>query len=325
MKFSIIVPVYNGQETIGQCLDSLLNQNYPKKDYEIIVINDSSTDETKDILEKYAKRIRLVDLKRNVGKIVAREIGAKKAKYDILLFIDADCLARKDWLLQIKKANYQPMIGTSINDKKRSSVDHFFYLLRKKYYKQIKKPTFITKQNFNKIGKGTDNFVCSKKLFLESSPKKKDKTVSDDILLFSNILKKKKILKHPYVITTHLERTDKIKLFKQWFLRGITFADFYLNKTKKFSFILMGMLSLIFFLIILAFLKPVLAIFGLLLLFLVVIFATIYFSDTPKDFCVFLPYFIFVGIAFVLGVIRKKIKFFLLYFVGLIILLFFLI
>ncbi len=306
MKFSIIIPVYNGQETIKLCLDALLNQDYPKKDYEIIVINDCSTDKTKDILERYAKRIKVIDLKKNIGGIRARELGAKKAKYDTLALLDAYCIAKKDWLLTIKKADYQPLIGECINDKHRGSIDYFFYLFRKKYYKQFKKPVFVNKKNFGRMGKGVGNFVCSKKLFLEFSPKKKNQPISGDILLFYNLLKKKKILKHPGVIVTHLERTNHIKLLKQWFSRGMTSTDFYLIKTKKRYplFILSNLTVLLLFWIAIFF--PRLIILEVLSIILLYGAISIYFIESIKEFFIFFPHIILISVPFYLGMMKRK-------------------
>jgi len=51
VHFSVIVPVYNGAETIDACLTALVNQDYPQNEYEIIVVNDGSTDRTREIVE----------------------------------------------------------------------------------------------------------------------------------------------------------------------------------------------------------------------------------------------------------------------------------
>jgi len=54
-KFSVIIPVYNVEKFIGKCLDSVMNQTY--KDYEVIVVNDGSTDNGIDIIKKYPVKI----------------------------------------------------------------------------------------------------------------------------------------------------------------------------------------------------------------------------------------------------------------------------
>jgi len=91
MKFSIIVPVYNTEAYLARCLESILNQTYD--DYEIIVVNDGSTDNSKDIIneykEKYPNKIVCVD-KKNGGLSSARNKGVKKAKGDYILFLDSD-------------------------------------------------------------------------------------------------------------------------------------------------------------------------------------------------------------------------------------------
>lgn len=93
MKFSIIVPVYNAAKTINRCADSILAQTF--QDYEIIFINDGSTDKTQEMLnqlEKYDSRIKVVR-QRNQGVSSARNHGIALSSGDYILFIDSD-----DWI-----------------------------------------------------------------------------------------------------------------------------------------------------------------------------------------------------------------------------------
>ena len=94
-KVSVILPARNEERYIGKCLDSLLNQDYPN--FEIIAINDSSTDKTRDIMKEYAikdSRIIIVNAKSKpigwVGKNWACFQGYLKATGSLLLFTDAD-------------------------------------------------------------------------------------------------------------------------------------------------------------------------------------------------------------------------------------------
>lgn len=98
---SVIVPAYNSQHSIEECLQSLINQNYPKDRYEIIVVNDGSTDRTADILQKYnrSKLIRVIHHDKNRGLAAARNTGIKNSNGDILVFIDSDMIADKNFLL----------------------------------------------------------------------------------------------------------------------------------------------------------------------------------------------------------------------------------
>lgn len=97
---SIIVITFNEKENIRDCLDSLLELDYPADKYEIIVV-DSSTDDTPRIICGYEK-VRLVRSKK--GFSVQRNRGLKLATFDILAFTDADCIASRDWLKIINQA-----------------------------------------------------------------------------------------------------------------------------------------------------------------------------------------------------------------------------
>ena len=92
MRFSIIVPVYNGEEYLAQTLDCLLSQS--EKDIEIITVNDGSTDSTQSIIESYAKkdsRIKAV-YQENAGVSAARNNGIECACGEYIIFIDSDDL-----------------------------------------------------------------------------------------------------------------------------------------------------------------------------------------------------------------------------------------
>ncbi len=91
---SVVVCVYNGERTIDSCLASLEKLNYPN--YEVIVVNDGSTDETRQIAESY-DTIRLIN-QENQGLSGARNVGIQAATGEIIAFTDADCMADPDWL-----------------------------------------------------------------------------------------------------------------------------------------------------------------------------------------------------------------------------------
>ena len=88
---SIIIPIYNNEDSILRCISSIQNQTF--KNIEIICIDDCSRDNTKKILREIAKkdkRIIILDNKKNVGPGVSRNKGIDTAKGDYLMFIDAD-------------------------------------------------------------------------------------------------------------------------------------------------------------------------------------------------------------------------------------------
>lgn len=96
MRVSVIVPAYNSERTIGQCLDSLISQTVRRSDYEIIVVDDGSTDGTADIVGKYTG-VKLIR-QDNAGPAAARNKGAFESSSEIILFTDADCTPSRNWM-----------------------------------------------------------------------------------------------------------------------------------------------------------------------------------------------------------------------------------
>jgi cellulose synthase/poly-beta-1,6-N-acetylglucosamine synthase-like glycosyltransferase len=91
---SIVVPCYNEEEYIRRCIESLQNQNYDGN-YEIIAVDNGSTDKTVDILLE--EKI-ILEKEQKRGPAAVRNRGIQKAKGDIILFIDGDCVASENWL-----------------------------------------------------------------------------------------------------------------------------------------------------------------------------------------------------------------------------------
>ena len=88
----MVIPAHNEEEHIADCLDALATQDFPGR-MEVIVVNDGSTDETARIASRYP--VILLDLKKNLGKARALNIGIKKAKGDIIIFSDSDSVMDK--------------------------------------------------------------------------------------------------------------------------------------------------------------------------------------------------------------------------------------
>lgn len=100
--FSVIVPLYNVSKYLQECIDSIISQNF--EDFEIILINDGSTDNSGEICETYAEKHSNIKYysKENGGLSLARNFGIDKADGDYLLFIDSDdFLTDPDFLAKI--------------------------------------------------------------------------------------------------------------------------------------------------------------------------------------------------------------------------------
>lgn len=98
MLVSVIITNYNYARYLERALRSVLTQSIGKKNFEIIVVDDASTDHSPDILKNYKDIVRVVQLKKNVGLSEARNKGIKAALGMFVMFLDADDYIHKDTL-----------------------------------------------------------------------------------------------------------------------------------------------------------------------------------------------------------------------------------
>ena len=94
-KASVVIPAYNAEKSIGQCIGSVLSQR-PGFSFEVIVVDDGSTDMTAEAAAGF-RGVRLLRQEKS-GPAAARNNGAKAAKGKIVVFMDSDCVASAGWL-----------------------------------------------------------------------------------------------------------------------------------------------------------------------------------------------------------------------------------
>lgn len=104
MDVSIILPVYNGENFLANCLDSILGQTF--KDYELIIVDDGSTDSSSDICTSYAFKFKHFKFykQKNLGVSAARNFGLSKAQGTYILFIDSDDLYDQNFVRNMLNA-----------------------------------------------------------------------------------------------------------------------------------------------------------------------------------------------------------------------------
>lgn len=161
---SVILATYNNEKTIFNSISSILNQNY--KNFELIIINDCSSDKTKQIINSFDdKRIVYLENKKNLGRAKSRNIGIKKAKGNYIAVMDGDDISVKErFEIQLKCFKDNPSINLvasntiffkdnkviGVSDAKTNSpknlnfflrpigLQHVTWMVRKEFFKNFK-------------------------------------------------------------------------------------------------------------------------------------------------------------------------------------------
>lgn len=233
---SIIIPVLNGEKFIERCLQSLVVLNYPKECFEIILVDNGSTDKTVEIVRNYQKdniddiniRLCFEDIK---SSYVARNLGIRESKGDIIAFTDIDCIVDKEWLANIIQGFSDKTVGGIAGDILPESKDSLVerYSANEKILSQ--KETFNS--NFLPYAQ-TANAAYKKELFDRIGYF--DDVISGGDADYSWRMQLETEYKLIYIqdaVVLHKHRTDLKGLFKQRFKHGYG-SVLIGNKYKKF-------------------------------------------------------------------------------------------
>lgn len=176
---SVIIPAYNEERAVSDCLDSLAKQSY--RPLEVIVVDDGSSDKTKDQIKKFKVKL----LKQNhKGPGSARNLGAAKAKGEILVFVDADMTFDKNFIIDLVKPILKGQtIGTFSKNEMNANKNNLWSvcwninrgwpvdrLIPRNYpdfapvYRAILKKEFEKVSGFDESGDYTDDWSLSRKL-----------------------------------------------------------------------------------------------------------------------------------------------------------------
>lgn len=263
---TIIIPARNEEENIGFCLDSICNQSYPKHLYEVIVVDDHSTDNTAAIVKKYAaQNVKLISLKDELGgkqmnayKKKAIEIAITRSSGDLVITTDADCFVQENWLQTIAAFYGQTnasFIAMPVSYDCNSSFIQMFQALDFMTLQGITGASVYKK--IHSMCNGA-NLAYTKKAFEEVNGFKGIDTIAsgDDMLLMHKIYKqhpeKVFFLKSKEVIV-HTAPMETIKAFFNQRIRWASKADKYDDK-RIFS-----VLFLVYFFNVLLLILPVIS------------------------------------------------------------------
>jgi glycosyltransferase involved in cell wall biosynthesis len=201
VKVSVVICVKDVQNYIEKCIRSLLNQSF--KDFEIIIIDDGSIDNTESIIKKFnnGNRIKYFKNKRNLGIAKSRNIGLKLSNGEYIFFTDGDCVAAEDWIEQgVKYLKNSDCVG----------VEGKIYYVSKTY-----KPTFSDHVSENKCGGlfMTGNMAYKKSVIESIGGFDERYTYFEDRDLGLRAKKVGKICFNPNMIVYHQKHTMTLKYF----------------------------------------------------------------------------------------------------------------
>lgn len=134
---SIIVPFRNEGKNLAECVSSLLNQNFNKDRFEIILVDDNSTDNYIEYIEDYLKNpiVKLIKLEKDSGKKKAIETGINKASNEIIVTTDADCFHSSEWLKSLVE---------SFDEKTGFVAGKVVYTRAKSFFEELQKIEFAS-------------------------------------------------------------------------------------------------------------------------------------------------------------------------------------
>jgi len=140
---SVIVPAYNAARTLPACLAALKDQAVSRSSYEVIVVDDGSTDATREITQSYGVRLLTQP---NHGPAAARNLGVQAAQGEILLFTDADCAPAPDWIVAMIEPLADPdVIGVkgAYRTRQRGLVARFVQAEYEDKYDKMRQERYI--------------------------------------------------------------------------------------------------------------------------------------------------------------------------------------
>jgi glycosyltransferase involved in cell wall biosynthesis len=202
VSVSVIIPCFNGAKTIIECLQSLESQETSFKT-EVVVV-DSSTDETPELVRTHFPNVRLVHFSERHSCGMARNAGLKSTSSDIVLFIDSDCTAPSNWVQsmaeQLTNGGADAVCGAMGNgtpDSMTGTIGYYLEFFRFLPHKKAPHPTRWL------IG-GTSGFRRSVIQDFQYS----DISLGDDFLMSHQLkVQGASLVMIPYVAITHLNRT----------------------------------------------------------------------------------------------------------------------
>ncbi|MBI4844704.1 MAG: glycosyltransferase family 2 protein [Nitrospirae bacterium] len=240
-RVAVIIPVYNGAETIRRCLDAALNIDYPHELMEILIVDDGSTDNTLDIVsELNSKRIKVISNLENKGRAYTRLRGADEAVNEMLFFVDSRAIVSPDVIKVLIKYDEPVQMPKTITGS-GNLWGTALGALRRTVFRNSEIHSHIDKENFYDVPKGTTSLFILKRLFQEASHKidYKNRHVNEDTGLLWHIVKEgHRIFRNPDFSIMYLQRKGFKDNIAHLFERGPRFVEHYYGRHSGFTLLI---------------------------------------------------------------------------------------
>jgi glycosyltransferase involved in cell wall biosynthesis len=217
-RISVIVPVFNRKCTLERCFENLLGQDYPAGEFEIIAVNNNSTDGSEAVVRRYPLITSFQERKQ--GSYAARNCGVRNARGEIVAFTDCDCVVSPDWLSKIDLAMQDQSVQIVVGRSRPAGRSRAVHLLGA--YEEYKDQYVFSTSKSEKYYGRTSNMAVRRNSFAALGPFIEWQRGADSAFVqcAADRFGCQAVRYDPAISVTHLEIESAVAYFKKTYIYG---------------------------------------------------------------------------------------------------------
>jgi len=232
---SVIVPFYNAEKYIEDCIESLLSQEFRTDDYELIFVDNNSTDGSAEIVKNYP-RIKYVSETKQ-SPYTARNRGIKETAGTIIAFTDPDCIAFPDWLAEIERGLTEPAVSVVLGQNLMGNSSPLLSMIQD--YENEKEIYTFSSSDGRIYSAHTNNMAVRRELF-EELGLFVERDRGADVIFVNGVVKKhspRAVEYRELMKVRHMEIETPLDYYKKAFIYGMSLNQFkHVANFKSISF-----------------------------------------------------------------------------------------